>query len=80
MTMRDIDAASYGWIHLFNQGAVDGLPEGWSNPHTADSRKLEGYFERVAVREKGHPSYDYARILEAHFKEIADSLDPWPKF
>ena len=80
MTMRNIDAASYGWIHLFIEGIQPGgtLRPDWSGVSTADARKLQHYFERVAVRLRGNPGHDYAQILEAHFKGIADSLDPWP--
>lgn len=82
MTMRGIDAASYGWIHLFIEGVEPGhaLSDGWHDPRTADPRKLEHYFERVAIRLRGSPGHDYARGLEQHFKEVADAREPWPVF
>lgn len=80
MTMRMIDAASYGWIHLFiqTQDVSDQSNPEWASPGTADPRKLEGFFERVAIRLRETSGHDYARRLEAHYKEIADSTEVWP--
>lgn len=84
MTMRMIDAASYGWIHLFihahDEGAPSDTGRDWADPGTADPRKIEGFFERVAIRLRGTPGHDLARALEAHYKELADARESWPVF
>jgi hypothetical protein len=83
-TQRLIDAASYGWIHMFirSHGDEASPPEsglGWLDPHDADPAKLAGYFGRVAIRLRSTGAHDYAQILEKHFLGVAEEYQmPWP--
>jgi hypothetical protein len=83
-THRLIDAASYGWIHMFirRYGTDAPPPEpglGWLDPHDADPAKLSDYFGRVAIRLRSTGAFDYATSLENHFRELADNQQlPWP--
>jgi hypothetical protein len=80
-THRMIDAASYGWIHMFirNHGenaqpANDPIYR-WLDPHDADPQKLGDYFGRVAIRLRSTGAFEYATALEHHFHEVAKIID-----
>ncbi len=78
-TQRQIDAASYGWIHMFIR-SQDEAPEHdpglrWLDPHDADPQKLSDYFGRVAARLRDTEAHDYALALQRHFAEVAENLN-----
>ncbi|HEY4606869.1 MAG TPA: hypothetical protein VIH55_04395 [Acidimicrobiia bacterium] len=83
-THRLIDAASYGWIHMFIRNHGEDAPPqepgpAWLDPHDADPQKLGDFFGRVAIRLRSTGAFDYATLLERHFHELAAEQElPWP--
>jgi hypothetical protein len=83
-TQRLIDAASYGWIHMFIRSHGEDAPppqpgDGWLDTHDADPAKLAAYFGRVAIRLRNTGAIEYAKSLESHFHAVAEKLQmPWP--
>jgi hypothetical protein len=84
-THRLIDAASYGWIHMFiRHHGVEAPPrepgDDWLAPHDADPAKIAAFFGRVAIRLRNTGAFDYATTLETYFKELAEAYQaPWPQ-
>jgi hypothetical protein len=83
-THRLIDAASYGWIHMFIRSHGEDAPPaspgpGWLDPHDADPAKLGAFFGRVAIRLRSTGAFEYATSLEKHFLGVAETIQiPWP--
>jgi hypothetical protein len=83
-THRQIDAASYGWIHQFIRSHGEGAPpqpEGhaWLDPHDADPNKIGDFFGRVALRLRNTGAYEYADSLARHFHGVGEAMQmPWP--
>jgi hypothetical protein len=83
-THRQIDAASYGWIHMFIRSHGEGAPptppgHAWLDPHDADPTKLGDFFGRVALRLRNTGAFEYAKSLQEHFHAVGETLQmPWP--
>jgi hypothetical protein len=82
-TQRLIDAASYGWIHMFiRHHGEEARPrepgDDWLAPHDADPAKIAAYFGRVAIRLRNTGAFDYATSLETYFDALAEAYHvPW---
>ncbi|MGH8873335.1 MAG: hypothetical protein ACRDWS_15340 [Acidimicrobiia bacterium] len=77
-THRMIDAASYGWIHVFIRNNGEEAPAeapsaDWLDLHDADPAKLEGFFGRVAIRLRNTGAFDYATSLQEYFHGLAET-------
>jgi hypothetical protein len=83
-THRLIDAASYGWIHMFiRHHGEEARPresgDDWLALHDADPVKIAAYFGRVAIRLRDTDAFDYATSLETYFDSLAEAHQlPWP--